>query len=315
MLNRLRVRCRLVGIVLLVVTVAAVDAIAAEAPGPQVRATHVPPAYASPQAAVDDLVTALRAADFARMRKVLGPGSDRLIRSGDAVADANGRARFIAAYDARAAVELQGDDRATLVIGENDWPFPVPLVKTARGWSFDTASGARELLDRRIGRNELSAIQVCLAYVDAQREYAQSAGNDGGVHQYARKFSSSSGRKDGLYWPTPEGGKPSPLGPLVGKAHTEGYARQPYHGYRYRILLAQGPDAQGGAYDYVVKGRMIGGFALVAYPARWGSSGVMTFIVNHDGVVYEKNFGPRTSEIASRISRFDPDSSWNKVQQ
>ena len=279
------------------------------------RAVATTPTYASAQAAVDDLVGAVRASDFARMQRVLGPGSNALIHSGDAVADTLGRARFIAAYDAHATIEPQGEDKATLLIGENDWPFPVPLVKSGRGWSFDTASGTRELLDRRIGRNELSAIQVCLAYVDAQREYAETAGNEGGVRQYARKFSSTRGKRDGLYWPTPEGEKSSPLGPLVAKARAEGYAKQPYHGYYYRILLAQGPDADGGAYDYVAKGRMIGGFALVAYPARWGSSGVMTFIVNQDGIVYEKNLGSRTSAIAGKMLRFDPDASWTKVQQ
>jgi len=200
------------------------------------------------------------------------------------------------------------------LIGDKDWPFPVPLVKSVRGWSFDSASGAKELLDRRIGRNELSAIQVCLAYVDAQREYAATAGNDAGVRQYARRFSSSRGQKDGLYWPTPDGAKPSPLGPLVAKAHAEGYDKQPYHGYYYRILLGQGPGAPDGAYDYIVKGRMIGGFAMVAYPALWSSSGVMTFLVNQDGVVYEKNLGPRTSAVASRMTRFDPDASWQRVQ-
>jgi DUF2950 family protein len=162
------------------------------------------------------------------------------------------------------------------------------------------------LLARRIGRNELSAIQVCLAYVDAQREYASTAGNDSGLHEYARKFVSSSGRKDGLYWPTPEGAKLSPLGALVAKAHAEGYDRQPYHGYYYRILTAQGPRAQGGAYDYVVKGRMIGGFALVAYPARWGNSGVMTFVVNQDGAVYQKNLGPDTAALAAHMGASIP---------
>ena len=272
-------------------------------------------AYATPQAAVEDLIAALRASDDARLRHVLGPGSAKLIRSGDTVADAHGRARFVAAYERHATIEHQGDDRATLLIGDKDWPFPVPLVKSSRGWSFDSAAGARELLDRRIGRNELSAIQVCLAYVDAQREYAATAGNDGGLHEYARKFVSSSGRKDGLYWPTPDGTKPSPLGPLVAKAHAEGYDQQPYHGYYYRILTAQGPRAQGGAYDYVVKGRMMGGFALVAYPARWGNSGVMTFVVNQDGVVYEKNLGPETTALAANMRRFDPDESWQQAKQ
>lgn len=311
-MHRLRLERLLASVLFSVVAGVASLAIAT----PAVEQAHgaVAPAYAMPQAAVDDLVAAVRASDLTAMRRVLGPASRALIESGDAVADAKGRARFLAAYDARATLE-QGDDRATLLIGEKDWPFPVPLRKTSRGWSFDATSGAQEWLDRRIGRNELSAIQVCLAYVDAQREYAQTAGNDGGVRQYARKLSSSAGRKDGLYWPTPDGTTPSPLGPLVAKAHAEGYTKQPYHGYYYRVLLAQGPNAPDGAYDYVVKGRMLGGFALVAYPAKWGASGVMTFIVNQDGVVYEKSLGARTTAIARAMSRFDPDASWRKVQQ
>jgi hypothetical protein len=313
-MHRFRVR-RLLAVAALALLAAGVgvDAVAATTSGVHARAAEA--AYPTPDAAVDALVSVVRASDFAGMQRVLGPGSQRLIHSGDAVADAHARARFIAAYEQHATIELQGDDRATLVVGEKDWPFPVPLVKSRRGWSFDSASGARELLDRRIGRNELSAIQVCLAYVDAQREYAATAGNDGGVHQYARKFVSSSGRKDGLYWSTPDGAKPSPLGPLVAQAHAEGYGKQPYHGYYYRILTAQGTHAQGGAYDYVAKARMMGGFALVAYPARWGASGVMTFIVNQDGVVYEKNLGPSTPALATNMLRFDPDPSWQQVKQ
>ncbi|HEX7328310.1 MAG TPA: DUF2950 domain-containing protein [Casimicrobiaceae bacterium] len=284
----------------------------AVAAAPSSHAGHAAAAaYATPQLAVDALVAAVRASDLGAMRRVLGPGSRKLVESGDTVADAQGRARFIASYDAHAAIEEE-NGKATLLIGERDWPFPVPLTKSARGWSFDSVSGAREFLDRRIGRNELSAIQVCLAYVDAQRDYAATTGV-AGIRQYARRFSSSAGRKDGLYWPTADGEKASPLGPLVAKAQAEGYGKQPYHGYYYRILLAQGPNADGGAYDYIVKGRMIGGFALIAYPARWGSSGVMTFIVNQDGVVYEKNLGPRTSALATAIRRFDPDATWRKA--
>jgi hypothetical protein len=270
--------------------------------------------YATLQAAIDDLAAAVRAGDFRRMERILGPGSRKLIRSGDDVTDARARARFTSAYAAGASVELEGDDQATLLIGEAHWPFPVPLRRTAGGWSFDAASGAREWLDRRIGRNELSAIEVCRAYVDAQREYAAVAASDTGVRQYARKFASAPGSRDGLYWATPDGVPPSPLGPLVARARAEGYDKQPYHGYFYRILIAQGDHAPGGAYDYMVKGRMLGGFALVAYPAQWRGSGVMTFIVSHDGIVYEKNLGPRTASIARAMTRFDPDASWTAVQ-
>lgn len=182
-------------------------------------------------------------------------------------------------------------------------------------WRFDANSGAEEILNRRIGRNELAAIQVSLAYVDAQREYALTAGNAGGLREYAMKLASSPGRKDGLYWPAQEGERQSPFGPIASKARQEGYSSQPYHGYHYRILTAQGSAAPGGAYDYVVKGRMIGGFALVAYPARRGASGVMTFLVSHDGVVYQKNLGRETGTIASAMTTFDPDATWARAQQ
>ena len=276
--------------------------------------------FATPQAAVDALVAAARGDDTARLGRILGPGSDRLIRSGDPVADDQGRERFVAAYETRSRIDQEGDDRATLLIGEKDWPFPFPLVKRGERWRFDTAAGAQIVIDRRIGRNELAAIEVCLAYVDAQREYAASEGSAAGLHRYATKLVSSRGKKDGLYWPTPEGQPASPFGPLAAKAKREGYgnsrnaANEPYHGYRYRILTAQGAQASGGAYDYVVKGQMIGGFGLVAYPARWGVSGVMTFIVNHDGVVYQKNLGPRSAAIAARMTTFDPDASWTQAK-
>jgi hypothetical protein len=276
--------------------------------------------FATPELATQALVAAVRADDPRRIRAVLGPGSDKLISSGDPVADAQGRARFVAAFDKHSRIETQGDDKATLVIGENDWPLPFPLVKGADGWTFDAKSGAEQILDRRIGRNELSAIQVCLAYVDAQREYALTQAARDHVHEYARQLVSTPGKKDGLYWPTKEGQPLSPLGPLAAKAKEEGYgksknaAHEPYHGYYYRILTGQGLDAPDGAYDYMADGRMIGGFALVAYPARWGTSGVMTLIVNHDGVVYQKNLGKATSSIASKMTLFNPDSSWSKTQ-
>jgi hypothetical protein len=273
--------------------------------------------FPTPEAASEALLAAVRSHDMRRIYRVLGPGSSKLIRSGDPVADWQGRARFVAAYEKQSKVERDGETKATLLIGEKDWPFPIPLVKQVDRWRFDAKSGAEEILNRRIGRNELAAIQACLAYVDAQREYALSAGSEDGLHKYAMKFVSAPGKKDGLYWPTREGEAPSPVGPLAAKAQAEGYsksANEPYHGYFYRILTAQGSDAPGGAYDYVVKGRMIGGFALIAYPARWAASGVMTFIVNHDGVVYQKNLGPQTAAIAAKTTRFNPDSTWSRVQ-
>ncbi len=289
---------------------------AATAADPAMPQHHGPSerSFATPEAAAEALAAAIRSDDLRTIARVLGAGSDKLIRSGDQVADRRARERFIAAYEKRSRIEQESETKATLLIGENDWPFPFPIVRHANRWAFDARSGADEILNRRIGRNELAAIQVCLAYVDAQREYALKEGSDSGLHAYAMKLVSTPGTKDGLYWPTQEGEPSSPLGPLASKAKEEGYKGQPYHGYYYRILTAQGAAAPGGAYDYAVNGRMIGGFALIAYPARWGASGVMTLIVNHDGVVYQRNLGRRTAAIAASITRFDPDSHWSKAQ-
>ena len=288
----------------------------AEAADPTPPQHHGPVqrSFATPEEATEALVAAVRSGDARGIGQVLGPGTDKLIRSGDSVADRRSRERFLATYDEHSTIEREGTGRATLLIGEKDWPFPFPLVRRADKWTFDARSGADEVLNRRIGRNELAAIQVCLAYVDAQREFAMTAGSVDGVHEYAMKLVSTPGKKDGLYWRTQEGEPASPLGPLASKAREEGYTGQPYHGYYYRILTAQGAGAPDGAYDYVVGGRMIGGFALIAYPARWGASGVMTFIVNHDGVVYQSNLGRKSATIAASITRFDPDARWSKVQ-
>jgi len=214
---------------------------------------------------------------------------------------------------------MTGDAKATLIVGSEDWPMPIPAVKGASGWTLDTAAGSRELLARRIGKNELEAIEVVRAVVDAQRDYTSEDRNADGVREYARKFASSPGKKDGLYWPTKEGEPPSPLGDLVAKASSEGYggkkgAQTPYHGYYYRLLTAQGKDAKGGALNYVVQGRMIGGFAVVAYPAQYSSSGIMTFIVDNDGTVYQKDLGANTTAVARAMKTYNPDSSWQPVK-
>jgi hypothetical protein len=203
-------------------------------------------------------------------------------------------------------------------VGINDWPFPIPIVKFGKNWRFDTKLGKEEILSRRIGRNELAAIQTCLAIVDAQREFATMDREGDGLLKYAQKFHSDKGKMDGLYWESAPGEKPSPLGPLVAVAQSKGYRKEekpaPYNGYFFRMLTAQGKDARGGAYGYLVKGKMVGGFALIAYPASYGASGVKTFIVNHEGVVYEKDLGPKTTEKAKSMKDFNPDKTWEKAE-
>jgi hypothetical protein len=273
--------------------------------------------FATPEAAVDALVGAAKSGDAKAFLAVLGPDGQPIISSGDPVADSNTRDKFISAYDAKHAIELEGNGTQTLIIGTDDWPFPIPLVNKAGQWQFDTKEGLDEIIRRRIGKNELSAIQVSLAYVQAQNEYAalDPAGLGRGV--YAQRIVSRPGKRDGLYWPTTEGETPSPLGDLAAKASAEGYKPGekpiPYHGYYYRILTRQGPSAPGGAYDYVVKGKMMGGFALIAVPAEYGNSGVMTFLVNQDGTIFQKDLGPNTSAVARKINAYAPDQTWSQT--
>ena len=264
------------------------------------------------------LVAATRASATREMVKILGPEGGKLVYSGDRVADKAGREKFVASYDKKNKIVMDGDTKARLDIGEEEWPFPIPLVKDGDAWRFDTEAGAKEILARRVGRNELNAIEVCRAYVEAQREYASKDRLGDGLHEYAPKFVSSPGKHDGLYWPVAAGEEESPLGPLIASASAEGYGptsthdgkHRPYHGYYYKILKRQGQDAPGGAYDYIVNNHLIGGFALVAFPARHGDSGVMTFIVNQDGIVHQKNLGPDTATIARRITEYNPDKTW-----
>lgn len=275
--------------------------------------------FATPEEALQALVAAAKSNDTSALQDVLGPGSKRIVESGDSVADNEARARFVRSYDEQHSIVQAGDTTAFVQIGKDEWSFPIPLVKDANGWRFDTAAGEREILDRRIGRNELSAIQASLAYVDAQREYYSRNPEKSSLLHYADRLFSTKGKRDGLYFETAEGEPPSPLGESYGRAKAEAYGKgepgkpAPYHGYYFRILKAQGPHAKGGAYDYVAKGQMIGGFALVAYPATWGTSGVMTFLVNQDGVVFQKDLGPKTSSIATSMKTFDPDESWAAV--
>lgn len=276
--------------------------------------------FSSPEAAVAALVQAVRASDTATLLRVLGPDARALIASGDDVADRQSRERFVRSYDEAHRLAEVRPGTLVLTVGKDEWPMPIPLVQDAAGWWFDTARGREEILNRRIGRNELNAAQVCLAYVDAQREYYVRDPDGDALLQYAQRFRSTPGKRNGLYWDTQPGEPPSPLGALVARAEAEGYPvkrpsggpRIPYWGYYYRIVKAQGPHAPGGAYDYVVRGNMIGGFALVAYPAEYGASGVMTFIVSHDGVVYQKDLGPGTAATARALTHFDPDPTWSR---
>ena len=274
--------------------------------------------YKTPQDAVDALVATARSGDQQAALIVLGRGGEDIISSGDKVSDDAVRQRFVASYDAKHEIKIEGGSKAILVIGNNDYPFPIPIAHNKNGtWSFDTEAGRREILYRRIGHNELDAIQTCLAYVDAQNEYASKDRTGPGAGIYAQRFVSTPGKKDGLYWPTAPDEEPSPLGELFAAASKQGYrageGRSPYHGYYYKILTKQGPAAAGGAADYIVNGNMIGGFALVAYPAQYRNSGVMTFIVNYAGTVFQKDLGHDTADVAANMMSFDPDRTWKKV--
>ncbi|MBR0713282.1 DUF2950 domain-containing protein [Bradyrhizobium liaoningense] len=270
--------------------------------------------YKSPEDAAAALAAAVKSGP-SDILKVLGRAADDIVSSGDEVADADIRQRFTSLYDQKHSIKAEGNKKATLLLGPEDFPFPIPLENAKAGWEFNTAEGRIEVLRRRIGRNELDAIQTSLAYVDAQNEYADKDHGEG-VGVYAQRIVSTPGKKDGLFWR--DDADPSPLGALAAEASREGYRAgdlepAPYHGYYFRILKGQGPDAPGGALNYVVKGKMIGGFGLIAWPAEYGNSGVMTFLVNHNGVVYQKDLGPRTDFVAKRLMLFDPDQTWKKA--
>ena len=292
---------------------------AAQAPAPAPKPKVTPARrYASTDEAAQALVTAVRTNDNTELIAILGSEARPLLSSGDSVSDRKTREDFVAKYDAVHKLVADGN-KTVLQVGTDDWPFPIPLVKDGDRWYFDVRQGREEILARRIGRNEIYTMQTCLAYVDAQREYYSQDRNGDGILEYAQKFASTPGKRDGLYWDTQPNETPSPLGDLVVKARAEGYRRDkgggptPYHGYLYRILTAQGPAAKDGAYNYVVKGRMIGGFALVAFPAQNGNSAVMTFLVNHDGEIFQKNLGPNTRSTALALKTFNPDGTWTKV--
>jgi len=272
--------------------------------------------FPTPEAAAHALLAAVQSPDAtAGASRVLGPDSEKIVSSGDPVEDTAARKRFISAAKERMQIERTADPNTTILrLGHDDWPFPVPLVHDPTGWRFDAAAGAQELLNRRIGRNELTTLSVCRACVDAQFEYY------GRFKEFAQTLRSAPEKRDGLYWPADDGDA-SPLGPLVAAANAEGYQVRPgdeppgpYHGYFFRILTAQGPAAPGGARNYVRDGHMTGGFALVAWPAEYGSSGVMTFLVGDQGVVFQKDLGAGTAEAVKGITTYDPDRSWEPTR-
>jgi hypothetical protein len=268
-------------------------------------------AFATPEAAMNAFGDALATNDENALKTVFGADFRKFIpQASDEI-----RYRFLSAWAKSHVIKPEGDAKAHIAVGNDGWTFPIPIVKTAQGWRFDMRAGAEEMRIRRIGRNERAVMKVVLAIYDAQREYAEKDRNGDGLLEYAQKFDSSPGKHDGLYWPTQAGEPQSPLGPAVAEARAAGGGREAgYYGYRYKILTAQGENAPGGAFDYLVHGRMIGGFAVVAWPVKYGDTGVMTFMVSYEGVVYEKDLGPDTAALARAIKRFDPDPSWQKVE-
>jgi len=276
--------------------------------------------FATPREAARALLAAAEAQDLSALSAIFGKGADEILNSGDAVEDNNNVARFVkrATQSLKERVDPANPNHASFLIGPDNFPFPIPLVRTAGRWHFDTPSGKVEILARRIGSNELDAIAACKAYVDAQYDYATEDRNKNGIPEYARKLISSPGKRDGLFWPGFDA-PPTAFAEEVKRAKSEGYRKEgdkptPYHGYYYRILMSQGPKARGGPMDYIQHGSMIGGFALVAWPAEHGVSGLKTFVVNQDGVIYEKDLGPSTSAAAEAMTAFDPDSTWRRVR-
>ena len=280
--------------------------------------------FASPDEAVNALVTAAKAGDTNMLHVIFGPATHELV-SPDIVQATKGSEIFLRCLTEKVVLVYASDTNAVLQLGNDGWPFPIPLVKQPDGkWLFDTLAGKEEVLNRRIGRNELGAIRVCHAYVAAQHEYASEPRNGDNVMEYAQHLRSTPGKHDGLYWPVEADGELSPLGPLIAQAHGEGYRHQtkimtdeqsPYRGYYFKILTRQGEHAPFGKYNYIINGHMIAGFAFVAWPAEWGNSGVMTFIVNQQGKVYQKNLGTKTSTLAPEMTTYDPDASWMPVNE
>jgi hypothetical protein len=280
------------------------------------QVTAKPQAFSTPQAAADALIDAAEKFDVPALEQILGPAGKEIIHTGESARDQEIAKQF--AGQARTKMEVSVDPktkkRAFISVGNDGWPFPVPIVKVGKAWSFDSKAGLNEILQRRIGRNELDAIEICRGFVEAQHEYALTKHGDSPVNQYAQKVISTPGKQDGLAWQNADGTWSGPVGENVARAIERGYsAGDPYRGYFFQVLKGQGPDAPLGPMDYVVNGAMIGGFALIAFPAQYQATGVKTFIVANDGVVYEKDLGPNTLELARKMDRFNPDRTWSPV--
>jgi len=281
-----------------------------------------PQNFASAAEAAKALIAAAKAQDKAALLRILGADAEAIVNSGDDVADRRGMVQFAAAAEKATSLLEEASGRVVLVVGAQSWPLPIPLVKRGDAWIFDAAAGKDEIVSRRVGENELTTIEVMRAFVAAQKQYAEVDREGDGIKKFALRIKSRPGKRDGLYWDTKPGEDESPLGELVAEAEEQGYRPgyrlsrrgQPYYGYYFKLIMRQGAAAPGGKYDYVVNGHMIAGFAMVAYPGQWGVSGVMTFIVNQQGTVYQKNLGARTGEIAANMAEYNPDPSWTAVK-
>jgi hypothetical protein len=269
------------------------------------------------QQAADNMILAIKNDDVTALLEIFGPAGKDFVSSADDVQDKNSRAEFVAMAQEKMHVDIdpRNPNRAILSVGDEDWPTPVPIVKQGGKWHFDSKAGRQEILDRRIGGNELDAITICRGFVEAQKDYAAEIHDDSGVNQYAQRIISTSGRQDGLAWQNPDGTWGGPVGEGVAKALEEGYSdkAKPFHGYYFKVLKGQGPAAPLGQLDYVIEGVMIGGFALVAVPAEYRVTGVMTFMVSYDGVVFEKDLGPDTLDIVKKMARYNPDKTWRRT--
>jgi hypothetical protein len=272
--------------------------------------------FKTPEAAAKALVEACRKEDTKSLERILGADGNELIYSGSEAQDKASRQVFAQASDEMLKILKSGPDRMVIQVGKNNWAMPIPIVKAGKSWHFDTAAGMEEILDRRIGHDELDAIQVCRAYVQAQREYFSKDRDADDVLEYAQRITSTPGQTDGLYWPEAGQGERSPMGPLAAEAATERTptrASTPYHGYYYKILTGQGPNAPGGAFSYLINGNMVAGFALLAYPAQYAGTGIVTFLVGPNGIVCQKDLGSKTEEVVKSFNVYNPDTAWKKA--